>query len=404
MKDAFLPYGRQTIENDDVDAIANVLTNPFLTTGPLVTQFEDAVSKYVDAADTIVCTSGTAALHLALLAAEIGSGSHVIVPTVTFLATANVARHVGAEVVFADVDPDTGLMGPEQLAEAVARIGKKLSVGAILPVHLAGQVPDMKAIADIARPLGAAVIEDAAHAIGTTYGIHGNEEIKVGECRHSDAACFSFHPVKTITMGEGGAVSTNNEAFATRLRRYRNHGMVREADQFKNADLALDARGQANPWYYEMHEIGLNYRATELQCALGLSQISKLDDFVRQRAALVADYDVKLAELFPGVRPLSRTLQCSPGWHLYVVLIDFERAGKSRAQIMRELRERGIGSQVHYIPVHRQPYYSERYGELSLPGADAYYRRALSLPLFPTMKTTDVDRVCTALAEVLEIV
>ena len=160
MKDAFLPYGRQTIENDDVDAIANVLTNPFLTTGPLVTQFEDAVSKYVDAADTIVCTSGTAALHLALLAAEIGSGSHVIVPTVTFLATANVARHVGAEVVFADVDPDTGLMGPEQLAEAVARIGKKLSVGAILPVHLAGQVPDMKAIADIARPLGAAVIED----------------------------------------------------------------------------------------------------------------------------------------------------------------------------------------------------------------------------------------------------
>jgi len=402
MKDTFLPYGKQSISDADVDAVASVLTNPFLTTGPLVERFEDAVSDYVGAADTVVCTSGTAALHLALLAAGIGPASFVIVPTVTFLATANAARLVGAEVVFADVDPGTGLMGPVQLAEAIDRLGPDKPVGAVIPVHLAGQVPDMEAIAEIARPLGASIIEDAAHAIGTTYAARGDNAIKVGACKHSDAACFSFHPVKTITMGEGGAISTRDPAFASRLRSYRNHGMIRAADQFRNTELAFDDGQQSNPWYYEMHEVGLNYRATDLQCALGLSQLSKLDEFVRHRAAIVADYDQRLTALSPIVRPISRTAGCNPGWHLYIALIDFERCGKSRARVMRNLHDRGIGTQVHYIPVHRQPYYAERYGECSLSGADTYYRRALSLPLFSAMTTSDVDRVCSTLTEALK--
>ncbi|MBL6945322.1 MAG: UDP-4-amino-4,6-dideoxy-N-acetyl-beta-L-altrosamine transaminase [Rhodospirillales bacterium] len=394
---SFLPYGRQWIEDDDIAAVTQALRGDFLTTGPLVDKFEQAFAERVGARFAVVCTSGTAAQHLSTLAIKLKPQAKAIVPAVTFLSTANCARYVGAEVVFADVSPDTGLMEAEHLRLALATAK---DARAVFPVHLAGQCADMQAIHDLARQNDLTIVEDACHAIGTTYETRDGETLGVGACAHSDMAVFSLHPVKTITMGEGGVITTNNPELATRLKRLRSHGMVRDASQFVNSDLALDGTGEANPWYYEMGEIGFNYRAPDINCALGLSQLAKLNRFIAARRALVESYDNRLAALAPLVKPLSRT-QCSPGWHLYVVLIDFRAAGMERAELMAKLRERRIGSQVHYIPVHLQPYYRERYGSGPLPGAMAYYDRCLSLPLFPAMNDDDVDRVVAALADLL---
>ena len=398
---AILPYGRQEIDDDDIDTVAAVLRGDWLTTGPTVERFEKALARNVGATYAIVCTSCTAGLHMAAEVAGISAGDLVVVPSVTFVATANAVRYAGGDVLFADVDPETGLMGPAQLEAALEKAGD-LPVRAVMPVHLAGQCADPPAIANIADRSGLTVIEDAAHAIGGHYGA-GDEAAAVGACRHSDMTVFSFHPVKTITMGEGGAVTTTDVRLARRLRRIRSHGMVRDPADFLQPNLALDRDGATNPWYAEMHELGYNYRATDIQCALGLSQLAKLDGFVARRRQLVARYDAQLAPLAPTVRPLGRAAGCDPGWHLYVVRIDFDRLGMDRAAVMNWLRDRGIGSQVHYLPVHMQPYYRRRYGEQSLPGAESYYRQALSLPLFPAMTDADVDRVCDALAKLVAI-
>ena len=394
----FLPYGRQLIEDDDVAAVAAVLKSDFLTTGPVVGAFEGAFAGRVGARHAVACSSGTAALHLAAMALDLGPGDAVIVPSLTFVATANAARFVGAEVVFADVDADSGLMPAENLGQALSRAGKAgARVKAVFPVHLNGQCVDMEAIAGLARKHDLRIVEDACHALGGAYG-RGDGAPPVGSCAHAEAAAFSFHPVKAIAMGEGGIVTTNDADLHSRLLRLRNHGLVREASGFENADLALDATGAPNPWYYEMPEPGFNYRASDIHCALGLSQLGKLDRFVAARDALVARYDAALAPLAPAIRPLSRTTAGRPAWHLYVVLIEFEAIGRERSAVMSRLREAGVGSQVHYLPVHLQPYYRKRYGALALPGAERYYARALSLPLFPDMSEQDVDRVVAALA------
>jgi len=251
----------------------------------------------------------------------------------------------------------------------------------------------------VAARHGASVIFDAAHAIGAAYR-DGNETLAVGNGRHGVASVFSFHPVKTICMGEGGAVTTDDDALAERLRRFRNHGISRDPATFENADLAFDAAGVANPWYYEMAAPGFNYRASDLHCALGLSQLAKLDGRVARRARLAALYDQALAPLAPLVRPVARAPDCDPAWHLYVALIDFESAGIERAAVMARLRDAGIATMVHYLPLHLQPYY-RREGQADLPGAVAYYRRALTLPLFPAMADADVTRVVDALATAL---
>jgi len=263
-------------------------------------------------------------------------------------------------------------------------------------VHLAGQSPDMKGIGELARKHGIAVIEDASHALGTLYPASGGEAL-VGSCRDSDMAVFSFHPVKVIAMGEGGAITTNEPALAARLSELRSHGMTRDAARFTNDDLALAKDGTANPWYYEMQELGFNYRASDIHCALGLSQLAKLDEFVARRRLLVSRYDALLAPLSPLARPLGRTPGCQPSWHLYVALIDFDAAGVTRGELMERLKENGVGTQVHYIPVHTQPYYQGLYGAKELPGAAAYYARCLSLPLFAAMGDEDPDRVVKAL-------
>lgn len=397
-----LPYGRQTIDEDDVAAVAAALRSPWLTCGPLVGRLEAAFAATVGAREAVVCANGTAALHLAHLALDLGPGDAVIVPAITFVASAHAARYCGAEVAFADVDPDTGLLTAEAVADAAGRARRAgWRPRAVVPVHLNGQVCAMAEIADAADALGLAVIEDACHALGSDYDEPGRTHIPVGACAHGEMTVFSLHPVKTVTMGEGGVVTVADGKLAQRLRRLRAHGVVRDAEAFENDDLATAPDGSPNPWYVEYHEFGYNNRASEIQCALGLSQLDKLDRFVTARRGLVGCYGERLSRLAPLAAPIARAPHCRPAWHLAVALIDFAAAGTSRAQVMRGLAACGIGSQVHYVPVHRQPCYRRRYGDLSLPGADAYYARCLSLPLYPGLSALEVDRVADALAACL---
>lgn len=400
---AMLPYGRHQIEDDDIAAVTAVLRSDFLTTGPVVDAFEAEFARQVGSRFAVSCASGTAGLHMAAMALNLGPGDAVVVPTLTFLATANAVRYVGAEVIFADVDPATGQMMPHHLAPALAQAARSnLRIKAVFPVHYAGQsasTADLRADLAAADRADVAIVEDACHAIGTVQqdsdGMH-----RIGDCHHTRMAVFSLHPVKTICMGEGGVVTTNDEATDRALRRARNHGMVREAGEFANQTLAFDADGTPNPWYYEMPELGYNYRASAIHCALGLSQLGKLDRFVARRRELVARYDAQLKSFAPVIQPLGRTSNCEPAWHLYAARIDFAGIGKSRAAMVRELAALGVGTQVHYLPVHLQPYYRARYGEQKLSGAEELYSKLLSLPLYPSMTDDDVERVVTALAQV----
>ena len=384
---SILPYGRQTIEDDDIEAVAEALRGDFLTTGPTVEAFERAFAETVGARHAVACANGTAALHLAMLALDVKPGEVVIAPSITFLATANCARYVGADVVFADVDPDSGLMTPQTLAEAIGRVGGR-RLRAVLPVHLRGDSVELPALEALARDAGAVLVEDAPHAVGTTMKF-GNTTELVGDVRHSAMATFSFHPVKTIATGEGGMVTTNDPALAERLRVLRSHGMVRPEG--------------SDPWWYEMPEPGFNYRLPDILCALGLSQLKKLPRFAARRRALAAAYGEALASLTPVVRPATRPAWSDPVLHLMTVLIDFEAAGTTRRAAVDALKARGVGSQVHYIPVHRQPYYRDLYGDLDLPGAEAWYARCLSLPLYPGMADGDVAKVAEALKDVLRL-
>lgn len=395
----FLPYGRQIIEDDDIAAVSEALRSDYLTTGPLVTRFEKALCDTTKAEHAVVCSNGTAALYMAAKALGLGAGSTVIVPSITFLATASAPHMAGAEIIFADVDPDTGLMGPKELEAALARAGGKAD--AIFNVHLNGQCGAVETIAQIARQHDMKIVDDAAHAIGTRYRIGGREHL-IGENALSDMTCFSFHPVKTITMGEGGAVTTNSAKWAEALRLVRNHGMTRDPAMFETEADAFDTLGTANPWYYELAEPGFNWRATDIQCALGLSQLMKLTRFAARRRALAAAYDSLLAPLGPVVKAVAHS-NCVPVLHLYPVLIDFSAVGQSRAEVMSRLAETGIGSQVHYYPVHRQRYYASRYGNTNLPGADRYYARVLSLPYYASMTINDVARVVDGLKRVLDL-
>jgi UDP-4-amino-4,6-dideoxy-N-acetyl-beta-L-altrosamine transaminase len=397
MSAAFLPYGRQAIEEDDIAAVAAVLRGDWLTTGPAVGAFEADFASAVGARHAVACNSGTAALHMAAHALGLGPGDRVIVPAVTFLATANAAVYVGAEVVFADVDPETGALTPETVAEAAARAGGP--VKAVFPVHLKGTVADPPAIAEAAAALGAEVVEDACHALGTTYTVNGRP-VTVGAGAHSRLATFSLHPVKTIAMGEGGVVTTNDDRLAAAMRRFRTHGMVHDPAAWELAEQGFED-GEPAPWYYEMPEPGFNYRAPDILCALARSQLGKLGRFVSRRAALAERYDALLAPLAPHVLPPVRPEGCTPAWHLYAARIDFAALGRRRGAVMRALRARGIGTQVHYVPVPWQPYWRRRQALPDLPGAARYSARTLSLPLFPGMDDEDVGRVVTALAEVL---
>jgi UDP-4-amino-4,6-dideoxy-N-acetyl-beta-L-altrosamine transaminase len=397
----FLPYGRQNIDDDDIAAVVAVLRSDFLTSGPIVEAFEAKLCQLTGAPETVSCSSATAALHMAALALDLKPGDWAVVPAITFLATANAIRYTGADVIFADVDPNSGLMTAATFQAALNANSDK-NIRAVLPVHLAGQPADPISIASIARGKGIAVIEDASHALGTSYSEDESKEPhKVGSCTHSDMTVFSFHPVKVIACGEGGAVTTRNPTLAKRLRLFRNHGMTRFSEDFTNLELSSDASGVINSWYYEMAEPGFNYRLSDIHAALGLSQLSKLPSFTKKRRKIVAQYDKLLDGLNPNISLLSKVLDCIVGWHLYPVLINFANLGKERRVVMDALREAGIGTQVHYIPVSSQPYYQNRYGKQDLPGVEAYYTRTLSLPLFPTLTKRDVERVVQKLDHII---
>jgi dTDP-4-amino-4,6-dideoxygalactose transaminase len=333
-----------------------------------------------------------------MLALGIGPGDVVVVPSMTFLATANAVRFVGAEVVFADVDPDTGLLTPNTL-EAAIELSPK-APRAVTAVHLNGQTVDLDGLARLAERHGFDLVEDACHALATRHR-YSDGEGWIGDGRRSRAVCFSFHPVKTIATGEGGAVTTADPELAKRIAFLRNHGMTRDANEFVLSDLAFDDERKPNPWHYEMSEVGFNYRLSDIHCALGSSQLAKLPRFAARRRELARLYDELLSPFAPIMRPVTRVPWATPTWHLYSVLLDFERAGRSRAGVMEGLRQFGVLTQVHYIPVHRQPYYAGRYGVTDLPGADAYFRRQLSLPLFHDMSDDDVGHVVASLAKVV---
>lgn len=396
-----IPYGRHSVDEEDIAAVVDVLRSEALTSGHTSAAFEAALAEAVGAGFAVSCANGTAALHLAALALDLGPGDAAVVPSITFVATANAVRFVGAEVVFADVDPETGLMTAASLQEALGRVPAGLQAKVVFPVHMNGQCVDLAGLEPVARAHGLAVVADSSHAIGSTYRDSAGRPAPAGSGRHCDLATFSFHPVKTIAMGEGGAVTTDREDLAGRIRRLRSHGIVREPAHFALSAEAWNAHGEVNPWYYEMPEVGFNYRASDIHCALGLSQLRKLPDFVARRQALARRYDAALGPLSPLVRPPARIAHGEPAWHLYPARFDFPRIGRTRAAVMRELAARGVGTQVHYIPIHRQPYYRARYGEVRLPGADAYYDKVLSLPLFPAMADTDLDTVVAAMTEVV---
>jgi len=389
---AFLHYGRQLIEDDDIESVVGALRGDFLTTGPLVEAFERRLASIVGASDAVACSSGTAALYLAARALQLGSGHTAIVPAITFAATASAPHLAGAEIVFADVDPETGLMRPSDLEEALLRCPQGRA-DAVFPVHYAGQACDMAAIAQIARRSGLGIVEDAAHALGTAWTGPSNTLIPIGANSHSDLTIFSFHPVKTIAMGEGGAVSATDPELARRLKRARNHGITRTATEFVRAADAFDASGKANPWYYELKAPDFNFRVSDINCALALSQIKKLDRFVAARRRLVACYDELLKPFASVLNPLKRDPRSLTAWHIYPVKIEFAKVSRERGPLMRALTKDGIGTQVHYMPLYRHPYYAARYGAQVLPGAEAYYARTLSLPLHAGMSERDVKRV-----------
>lgn len=395
----FLPYGIQAIDETDVAAVSTALRGEYLTTGPRVASFERAFAASCNVPHAVACANGTAALHMAALALAIQPGDVVLAPTMSFLASANGMHYAGAEIVFMDCDPETGLVTPETFRDAIARAPRPPKAAVL--VHLNGNVCDMETLAEIARHHGIVLVEDACHAIGGSSSNRAGVSAEVGSCQYSAMSTFSLHPVKTITMGEGGVVTTRDPELAARLMRVRTHGMNRDAALMQHPDMAFDRSGQMNPWYYEMPDLGYNYRATDFQCALGESQLAKLPVFAERRRNLQSHYDELFAKT-TQISPVRTPIGVDPVLHLYALRIRFGHEGlPERGDAIRALRARGIGTMVHYIPIHRQPYYARLYPGLSLPGADAYYDQAISIPFYPAMERSDAERVVTEIVAVL---
>jgi UDP-4-amino-4,6-dideoxy-N-acetyl-beta-L-altrosamine transaminase len=383
-----IPYGRQDITQDDIDAVVSVLTSDYLTQGPMVPRFERAVAEYCGAQHAVAMNSATSALHVACMALGLGPGDCLWTSPITFVASANCALYCGADVGFVDIDPRTWNLSVEALerklvdADAEGRLPK-----VVVPVHLGGLSCDMEAIHALAQRYGFKVVEDASHAIGGTY--RGEP---IGNCRYSDIAIFSFHPVKVITTAEGGVALTNDAELARRMERLRSHGITRDPDEMTHAP--------DGPWYYQQIELGYNYRMTELHAALGLSQMQRLDVYVSRRHAIADRYDAALANLpvtTPGRSPGSRS-----GLHLYIVRLHLDRIERSHREVFESLRGAGIGVNLHYIPVHTQPWYARMgFKAGDYPEAERYYSEAISLPMYPAMTDQQQGQVIAALATAL---
>lgn len=379
-----IPYGRQSIDAADIDAVVEVLKSDFLTQGPAVPRFERALASYCGAAHGVAVANGTAALHVACMALDLGPGDILWTSPITFVASANCALYCGAEVDFVDIDSKTSNISVDRLAEKLERAEREGRLPKIVvPVHLAGQSADMRAIGDLARRYGFKVIEDASHAVGATY-----DDAPIGNCRYSDIAVFSFHPVKIITTGEGGMMMSNDSQLAARMAMLRTHGITRDAARMRSPS--------EGAWYYEQVALGYNYRMTDIQAALGYSQLQRIDALVARRRHLAARYD-QAFEGLPLTRP-SQLPESQSSWHLYVIRVD----PAIRNSTFERLRKAGIGVNLHYIPVPRQPYYQDLgFNAEDWPEAERYYAEAITLPLYPDLQEKQQDEVIAAVGHVL---
>jgi perosamine synthetase len=413
-----IPYGKQSISEDDIEAVVRSLRSDFLTCGPEVEAFEREFAAFVGAKHAVAVCNATAALHLAMRVLGIGPGDRVVTSPITFVASANAAAYVVATPDFSDIDPKSYNLDP-----AVLEQNWKPDTKAVVAVDYAGQPCNLPEIARIARSRGAYVIEDACHGTGGGFHAEGRDW-KLGGHPWADITTFSFHPVKTLTTGEGGILLTENDEWAAKARLLRTHGITRNPEEFTglldplstNSDLLSSVLAEQGPWYYEMQELGYNYRITDLQCALGRSQLQRLPEFISRRQQIASCYNqafsnlnwLKTPALDSGHSTLDSAISPPPpairyqlselSLHLYTVQIDFEKIGKSRSQVMQELRIKGVGTQVLYIPVYLQPWYRRTLGYApgKCPNAENFYARALSLPLYPAMSETDVEKVITA--------
>lgn len=382
-------YGKQSINEADIKAVVDVLQSDFLTQGPVLERFEKKVAEYCGAKYAVAVTNATSALHIACRAAGLGEGDVLWTSPITFTASANCGRYCGADVDFVDIDAATYNMSIDELEKKLQQAkdnGRLPKV--VVPVHLAGQSCDMKRIHELSLEYGFSILEDASHAIGADY-----LGTKVGSCAYSDMAVFSFHPVKIITTGEGGMVLTNNDELYKKLCLYRSHGITRDASVMTH-----EADG---PWYYQQLDLGYNYRMTELQAALGVSQMNRLDEFVNRRRYLVKRYNQLLQDL-PVVTP--QVLKgANPSWHLYMVRVDFNRAKLDKVQFFAEMKKRGIVLNLHYIPVHTQPYYQKLgFKQGDFPKSEKYYEEIFTLPLYYDLTEEQQDDVVTALQHCLK--
>ncbi len=379
---SFIPYSKQYIDKDDIDLVVSCLNSPWLTQGPLVQDFENAIAKSVDANYAVAVSSGTAALHLSCLALGISNEDEVITSSNTFVASSNSILYSKGVPKFADIDVNTGLINVDSIKRCITSKTK-----AIMPVDFAGSPADMNAIYNLAKQNNLKIIQDSSHSLGATY-----KSTKVGCGKFSDLTVFSFHPVKPMTTGEGGAITTNDKQLYLKLCELRTHGITKDVAKLSQ---------NPGPWYYEMQDLGFNYRMTDIQAALGISQLKKLSKFMESRQEIV-DYYHETFKSNEFITPLSTHKDVCSGNHLFVILIDFETNKISRKELMENLKKEGIGTQVHYIPVYKQPYYQNLgYSSVGLEQTDLYYQKALSIPLFPFMSKKDCDKVVNSLNKYL---
>lgn len=397
----FIPYGRQDISDEDISAVVSILKSDYLTQGPAVERFEGALGSYLNAEHTVSVSNGTAGLHIAYLAAGIGKGDAVIVPAITFAATSNAVLYCGATPIFADIDPKNGGMCIKSMTRCIA-IAKSagLNLKVIAPVHYAGRPCEMAPLCDIAKAHKLMIIEDACHALGAEYRLREEDKFqKVGASSFASMSVFSFHPVKHITTGEGGAVTTHDPELARRLRMLRSHGITKSTPEFTNSHRAV-SNGLQNPWYMEMQELGLNYRLCDIQAALGTSQVKRLPNFISRRREIASQYDKAFAGQAHISPAAGDTKFSKHSYHLYPLRINLSALGHSRASFMGALREKGVGTQVHYIPVPWHPYY-ESHSKLwlsdKIEGATQFYEEELSIPMYSCMTNGDVSRVTDAI-------
>ena len=375
-----IPYGKQDINKEDIDAVIDVLKSDFLTQGPLVPQFEKAVTEYTGSKYGVAVNSATSALHIACMALEIKKGDIVWTTPITFVASANCALYCEAEIDFVDIDKKTFNMCPQKLEEKLSQAKRKNKLPkAIIPVHLAGQSCDMKKIKQLSKKYNFKIIEDASHGIGGKY-----LNKPIGSCIYSDITVFSFHPVKIITTAEGGMAVTNNKKLALRMAKYRSHGIVRGSNEIKNND---------GPWYYEQVDLGFNYRMTDIFAALGISQMKRLDDFVKKRHKIAEEYKKKLKSL-DWITLQEQDKKTFSSFHLFIIRINKEKIKISHKEIFEKLRNSGVLVNLHYIPVYRHPFYSKMgFKKEAFPESELYYSEAISIPIFPKMKKKEIDEV-----------